>query len=276
MAILPTNGTHDLQDRFASTIIKLKRKENVVRNLFGRDYEGNPLAGAVKIPTRNTEVTVGDYDVVSGGALGTSATTYTTVTISQNKFINELIDLYEASAVPDSLQAQRLDSAAYSLGRVQELYAISKLEAGTASSNTTQSTTSTVYGNIVTEIAALKKLGIATSDLRIVVSVDTEALLYQDVKFSNSAGTLGAELIRDGVIGKIVGVNVVSSANLSADVEFIVFSPLWAQTVEEWAVMPSIVNLTDAAHIGASALQARMVYEDALLDATTCRVKKFV
>jgi len=283
--ILPTNGTHELQERYAQAIVALKRKENVVRNLFRKDYEGSPLSGAVKIPTRNTEVVVGDYDVAAGGTLGTGATTYTTVTISKNQYVNELIDGYEANAVPDNIIAQRLDSAAYSMGRTQELYAIGKLEATTSvETSTALLTTSTAYGAIVNSIATLKKLGININDIKVVVSVDTEATLYQDVKFSNSAGVLGAELIRQGVIGKIVGAEVYTSANLTQEgvaeddvnVEYVVFSPLWAQTVEEWMVMPSIQDLKDGKHIGASALQGRMVYEDSLLDVTTCRKKTYV
>jgi len=272
--LLPANGTHELQERYATTIIKLKRKENVVRNLFGRDYEGDPLSGAVKIPKRDAEVAVGDYDLADGGALSQGATEYVTVTIGQHKFINEMVDSYEANAVPDQLQAQRLDSASYSLGRVQELHAVSVIEAGTASANTTLSTESTAYKNVKTEIAVLKKLGIAPSDMRIIMSVDFEDTMFDDTKFANSAGALGAELLREGVVGKVTGVNTYTSANLSADVEFIVFSPLWAQTIEDWKVMPSFKNLTNE-YIGSSALQARMVYQDALLDATTCRVKKF-
>ena len=34
------NGTHYRQERYADAIVKLFRKQNVVRNEFSRDYEG--------------------------------------------------------------------------------------------------------------------------------------------------------------------------------------------------------------------------------------------
>ena len=282
--ILPTNGTHELQERYAKSIVAIKRIENVVRNLFRKDYEGNPLAGAVKIPTRNTEVTVASYDVASGVSLTTSATSYTTVTITQDKAVNELIDGYEANAVPDNIVAQRLDSAGYSLGRAQELYAIGQLEAnGTQGATTTETAANDVYSSILTDVKSLHKLGIAFNDLRIVISDDIWQKLLTDTKFSNTASTIGAELIRSGVVSKIGGVNVYVSSHMRDEddggdgynytTEWMVFSPLWAQTVEDWKVLPTINDLKDGSHIGASALQGRMVYEDTLLDSTTCLVK---
>ena len=40
-----------------------------IRSTFSRDYEGNPTAGAVKVPVRNMDVNVRDYDVKNGLAL---------------------------------------------------------------------------------------------------------------------------------------------------------------------------------------------------------------
>ena len=110
-------------------------------------------------------------------------------------------------------------------------------------------------------------------DMVVIVSADTELLLLTDEKFSNTAGTLGAELVRDGVIGKIAGVRVKMSADLSEGTEYIVFAKQWAQSVDEWKVEPQINDLMDGAHIGASALQGRMVYADKLTEETACRVK---
>ena len=286
MAIyLPDNGTHDLRIRYAQDIVALKRKENVVRNLFRRDYEGDPKGGAVNIPKRNTEVTVADYDVVSGVSLTTSATAYEQVLVDQNIAVNELIDGYEAAAVPDNLVAQRIDSAAYSLGRAQELYAISVLEDGaTAESTTTETAAANMYGAIIDSIRDVRKLGVNIADIKVVIPSTTWAKLLTDTKFSNTASTIGAELVREGVVSKIGGANVYVSDNLMVEdtayeagkdttTEYIVFATPWAQTVEDWVVLPAINDLKDGAHIGASALQGRMVYKDTLLDSTTARIK---
>ena len=284
--ILPTNGTHELQERYAQAIVALKRKENVVRNLFKRDYEGDPKAGAVKIPKRNTEVTVASYDVVDGVSLTTSATEYANVLVDQDEAINELIDGYEASAVPDNLVAQRIDSGAYSMGRTQELYAINVLQdGGTVDTTVTETAAADVYSSIVNYVKQLKKLGISINEIKIVISEDIWEKLLTDEKFTNTASSVGSERAMRGVVNLIAGAEVYTSSNLWEDeadattdgqdttTEFIVFSPLWAQTVEDWKVLPMINDLKDGAHIGASALQGRMVYKDTLLDSTTCLVK---
>jgi len=286
---LPTDGTHELRERYAADIVALKRKENVVRELFGRDYQGDPRGGSVMIPKRPTEVSAGAYDVVTGKALGTGTTAYEQVLVDEHIAVNELIDGYEADAVPDNLIAQRLDSAAYSLGRTQELYAIQVLEgSGTLEDTATETAKADMYETILTSIKNVKKLGIGISDIKVVISDETWVKLLTDVKFSNTAGTLGAEAIRSGVVGRIGGADVVTSSNLmdlnttfdedgthDVTTEYVVFSPLWAQTVEDWVVLPAINDLKNGTHIGASALQGRIVYKDVLLDATTCRVKTF-
>ncbi|MFA7099925.1 MAG: hypothetical protein WC143_07590 [Eubacteriales bacterium] len=282
--LLPTSGTHELQERYANAIIAIKRKQLVVRSLFGRDFEGDPKAGAVKIPKRNTEVAVGAYNVQTGKALTFGATEYVQVLVDQDQAVNELIDNYEAAAVPDNVVAQRLDSAGYSLGLTQEMYAIGVLQATTtAESSTAKLTVNDAYTSIVATIKELKKLGITPDMMRIVISPETEATLLGDVKYANTASQIGAELARDGVINKIAGVNVYMSPNLLYEgdvagddqVEYIVFSPLWAQTVEDWKVLPAINDLKDGVHIGASALQGRIVYKDTLLDVLTCRKKVY-
>ena len=55
-----TNGTHERQERYANAIVKLMRPMIKIRNTFSRDYEGNPVSGAVKVPVRNTDVAVKD------------------------------------------------------------------------------------------------------------------------------------------------------------------------------------------------------------------------
>lgn len=268
------NGTHNRQERYADSIVKLFRKNLVVRSEFSRDYEGSPVAGAVKVPVRATDVALNNYDVVSGVSLTTSATTYLNIPVDNHKAINELIDGYEASAVPDNLIAQRLESGAYSIGTTLELNAINELVThGTTEASTTALTESTAFKTIATSIKDVKKLGVDLMDVVVVVSPETELLLQTDDKFANTSGQLGAELVRNGVIGKIVGANVKMSANLPANVEYIVFAKPWVQAIDEWKVEPSVNDLMDGAHIGASALQGRMVYADKLTEATACRVK---
>ena len=263
-----TNGTHERQERYADEAVKLMRPVMKIRNTFSRDYEGKPTAGAVKVPVRNIDVVLADYDVKNGAPLSQSATTYKNIPVDNHKAINELIDGYEAAAVPDNMVAQRLESGSFVVARALEDDAIKALLTGTASTQGA-TTKETVYENILKDVAILSKLGVDKSRLKVAISYETEVLLLTDEKFSNTASQVGAELAREGIIGKINGVNVLTQdlgTKDGAAVEYIVYAIDWCQAIDEWSVEPSINNLADGSHIGASALQGRMVYTDALTD----------
>lgn len=264
---ITTNGTHERQERFASAIVKLMRPALKIRNTFSRDYEGNPVSGAVKVPVRNTDVALTDYDVKSGVALSQSATTYLNIPVDNHKALNELIDGYEASAVPDNLVAQRLESGAYTIAKTLEADAIDQLLKGTASKQE-DCTAENVYANIVKDIAILAKKGVDKSRMYVAIDYATETLLLTDSKYSNTASQIGAELAREGVVGKINGVNVIvedlSQNTAKTGIEYAVYGIDWCQAIDEWKIAPSVNNLSDGAHIGASALQGRMVYADTL------------
>lgn len=268
------NGTHKRQERYADTIVKLMRKEFNIRNEFSRDYEGSPVSGAVNVPTRNGDITLSDYDVLNGITMTQSATDYLPILVDGHKAFSELVDGYEAEAVPDNIKAQRLESAGYVTGRALELSAISALiNGGTVEESTTATTEDNVYKTIATSVKNLKARGIPTDGLRIAVSADTELKLLTDSKFANTSGSLGAELVRNGVIGKINGVQVKPNYLLPENVEYIVYAPAWCQAIDEWKVAPSFNNINDGKHIGASALQGRMVYKDVVTNALAVQVK---
>lgn len=268
------NGTHKRQERYADTIVKLMRKQFNIRNEFSRDYEGNPVAGAVNVPTRNNDITLSDYDILNGITMTQSATDYLQVLVDGHKAFSELVDGYEAEAVPDNLKAQRLESAGYVTGKALELSAIKALiDGGTTEASTSATTEDNVYKTIATSVKTLKARGIATNDLRIAVSADTELKLLTDSKFANTSGTLGAELVRNGVIGKINGVQVKPNYLLPENCEYIVYAPAWCQAIDEWKVAPSFNNIQDGKHVGASALQGRMVYKDVVTNRLAVQIK---
>ena len=271
-----THGTHERQERYAQAIVKLMRPSLKIRSTFSRDYEGSPVAGAVKVPVRNTDVAISDYDVKDGVALSQSATTYLNVPVDNHKALNELIDGYEASAVPDNLVAQRLESGAYTIARTLETDAISELLNGTASTQD-DCTAENVYENIVKDIAILAKKGVDKERMYVAIDYATETLLLTDAKYSNTASQIGAELAREGVVNKINGVKVIVQ-DLGEDendkaVEYIVYGIDWCQAIDEWKIQPAINNLSDGAHIGASALQGRMVYTDKVTNTEAVIVK---
>ena len=268
---IPTHGTHDRQEKYADAIVKLMRPQMKIRNTFSRDYEGDPVAGAVNIPVRALDVQVRDYDVKDGITLDQSATSYTQILINNNKAVNELIDGYEAAAVPDNLVAQRLESGAYEMAKTLEDDAIAVLKTGTASTQA-DSTEQNVYSNIVKDIAILAKRGIDKNRMYVAIDYTTETLLLTDEKYSNTASQIGAELAREGVVGRINGVNVIVE-DLGEGCEYIVYGVEWTQAIDAWKVPLGVYDLRDGAHIGASALQGRAVYKNALTDTNAVIVK---
>ena len=104
---------HANQERWASMVDAKLRNTLVTRDnlVFNTRYEGNPKAGKVKIPVRDTEVAVKAYDKASGIDPAAGTTTYLDLNINNDEAVNELIDGFDAASVPDGIVAERLDSA---------------------------------------------------------------------------------------------------------------------------------------------------------------------
>ena len=272
---IATNGTHKRKETYANEVLTIARSEMNIYEDFSTDYEVDGATGQINVPTRNGEVVLSDYDILNGISLTQSATDYLVLPIDKNYACNELIDGYEAEAVPDNIRAQRIESAGYSFGMKKEGFAIDALKTGTISTDTDALTKTTVYEKIAKEVSNMTKRNMKVNSMRIVVDADTELLLLTDDKFANTSGTLGEELVREGVIGKINGVPVKpnyllgnvtreegsgqSKANKTRKVEFAIYDKRFCQKYENWAVEPTINDLKDGKHIGASALQGRQV-----------------
>lgn len=254
------NGTHKRRETYANEVLAMAKSKVNIYEDFSTDYEIDGATGAIKVPTRNATVTISDYDILNGVQLTQSATDYVDLPVDKNYAINELIDGYEAEAVPDNIRANRIEAAGYSLGLKKENMAINALVTdGTTSSDTTALTEETAYKKIAAEVSNMKKRNMEVAQMRIVVSADTELLLLTDDKFANTSGQLGAELVREGVIGKINGVPVKPNYLLPENVEFIIYDKRFTQKYEVWAVEPTIKDINDDKHIGASHLVGREV-----------------
>lgn len=267
-------GTHKRKETYSNQILAIARAEMNIYEDFSEDYERDGVTGQINVPTRNGEVKVTDYDIKEGISLSQSATDYLPLPIDKDYGVNELIDGYEAEAVPDDLKAQRIESAGYSIGMKKEKMAIDALMQGTVSSDKTALTTANVYAKIVREVKNMKKRNMKAASMRIVVSADTEELLLTDEKFANSSSTVGAELLREGVIGKIAGVPVKTNYLMDEDVEFVVYDKRFCQKYEVWKKEPSIEDIKDGKHIGSSALQGRQVGGLMVTNALGVQIKK--
>ena len=268
------NGTHERRETYADEVMTLAKATTNIYEDFSEDYEVDGATGQINVPTRSAEVTISDYDVKNGVELTQSATNYVALPVDQNYAVNELIDGYEADAVPDDLRANRIEAAGYSMGLKKENLAINALiKKGTKSADTSPLTESTVYKKIAADITNMKKRNMNIATMRVVVSADTELLLLTDDKFSNTSGSLGAELVREGVIGKINGVYTKPNYLLPENLEYMIYDKRFAQKYEVWSVKPSINNLADGKHIGASALQGRQVGGLTVTNALAVQIK---
>ena len=260
---------HELQERWSSLVLAklradLKLKDGVV---FNNDYEGSPAAGAVKIPVRDTEVAVSDYDKANGIEATEGSTTYVTMTIGNDKAINEIIDGYDAEAVPDNLIADRLDSGAYALAaQIDKDGAATLLEGGTPITITAP-TADTIYDQLVDIRTAMSKANIPDDGKRyFLVTPDTYALILKDKDHFIHATALGDEVIANGIVGKIAGFNIIEWNDDTENLVGIAGHPQFATRATEFSVDVQLQDLSGSGkYIGASAVQGRNVYDHMVL-----------
>ena len=268
---------HELQVRYASLVDKKLRATLVKKpgTFWNTRYQGNPKAGMVKIPVRDAEVAIAAYDHNDGTALTFGATSYLDMAIDKEYAVNELIDGYEAEAVPDNLLADRLDSAGYSMSLQVEKDGTTCLEtAATALGDTTAITPATIYGLIVDARTAMSTAYVPNDGRRwLAASPATFGIILKSPEFI-AASNLGDTVKQSGALGRIAGFNVYEDATLSATTDFIVGHPDWCHYVEEWKVGVTVNNLADGKHIGASAVQGRSVYGFKVSKPKTVYIKK--
>lgn len=267
---------HAHQERWSSLVDAKLRQTLVTRDnyIFNTNYEGNPKAGKVKIPVRDTEVTVKDYDKAKGVNLETGNTSYMDLDIDKDKAVNELIDGYDAASVPDNLVADRMDSAGYSLALEMDVASISMLEA-TAGVNVcatkTAATEQTAYKEILAAKTYLGRQGVPQEGRWMIVSPEFMSTLMMDDHFIRQ-GDLSQEMKNAGASGAVAGFAVFESNNLMFEdatavsgkkttTEFIAGHPNWCHRVQEWAVNIHAQDLSGSGnYIGASAVQGRKIY----------------
>lgn len=229
--------------------------------LLRRRYEGNPTAGAVKIPVRDTEVAVSDYDKANGITATNGDTSYTTLNIDKDKAVNEIIDGFDAESVPDNLVADRLDSAGYSLAAQIDTDGGTTLLAGSTAMGVEQLTKDNIYDTIVDIRTAMSKAKIPNDGKRyLLAKPETMSLILKSPEFIK-ASSLGDAVVQTGAVGKIAGFLVAEWNDNTANLAMIAGHPRFATRVKEWSVPVKKQDLSGSGkYIGASAIQGRMIY----------------
>jgi len=258
---------HTAQERYSDMVLAKLRAELVLKDgvVFNNDYEGDPTAGAVKIPTRDTEVTASDYDKANGLAPTTGATDYVTLPINIDKAVNEIIDGYDADAVPDTLVADRLDSAGYSLANTIDTDGATELLGSGTVVGIASIDKDTIYAALVAQRTAMTKANIPASGRYALCTPDTIALIVTSPQFTQ-ASSLGDDVKQSGVIGRIAGFSIIEYNDSTANLAMICGHPRFATRVNEWQVPVKLQSLDGSGkYIGASAVQGRMIYAHKVL-----------
>ena len=254
---------HEAQERYSDLVLAKLRAELVLADgfVFNNDYEGDPKAGAVKIPVRDTEVAVSDYDKANGLAPTNGSTSYTTLVIDKDKAVNEVVDGYDAASVPDKIVAERLDSAGYSLAAQIDTDGATVLIAGSTVTNIASLTKDNIYSAIVDIRTAMSKAKIPDDGKRyLLVTPDTFALILKSPEFI-SASDLGDTVKQNGILGKIAGFLVKEWNDSTANLAMIAGHPKFATRVHEWQTPVKVQDLAQSGQfIGACAVQGRRIY----------------
>lgn len=267
---------HANQERW-SRLVDIKLRNTLVTRdnlIFNTRYEGDPKAGKVKIPVRDTEVAVKAYDKAKGLDPESGTTTYLDLLIDQDEAVNELIDGFDAASVPDGITAERLDSAGYALGLSIDKKSIDALEGAsgaTVAATKTAATETNAYKLVLEAKRVLSRKGVPSDGRFLIVAPEFLEVLMLDEHYIKQ-GDLSQELVQSGVVGRIAGFNVFESNNMDFEsttrvttkkttTEFIAGHPNWCHRVMEWQVPVHLQSLAGSGnYIGASAVQGRKIY----------------
>lgn len=265
---------HEHQERWSKLVLAKLRQELVLKDgvVFNNDYEGSPAAGVVKIPVRDEEVQVSDYDKANGIQGTNGSTAYENMPITKDKALNEIIDGYDANAVPDNLVADRLDSAAYSMAKQIDTDGGTTLLAAATVDNETELTKDNIYSKIVDIRTRMNKANIPNDGKRYLLALpDAMALILKSPEFI-SASSLGDEVKQTGAIGKIAGFLVIEWNDTTANLQMLAGHPRFATRATEFAVDIHLQDLSGSGkYIGASAVQGRKVYDHKVLRSVAIR-----
>ncbi len=280
---------HIAQERYSSLVDEKLRATLVTKDnlIFNNRHEGDPKAGKVKVPVRDTEVEVKKYNKQTGAAISSGSTNYFDINIDNDEAVNELIDGFDAASVPDGITAERLDSAGYSLALsidTKSIRALEQTDGITVATTKTAVTENTAYKAVLAAKRTQSRLGVPNDGKRwLIASPEFMEVLLTDDRFIKQ-GDLSQELVQSGVVGRIAGYNVFESNNTMFEdttvvtdkkttTEFICGHPNWCHRVQEWSVPVGIKNLTND-YIGASAVQGRKIYGIGISKPQTVYVKR--
>ena len=217
-----------LQDRY-SKLVEAKLAAEIVQKdgvIWNNDYEGDPKAGAVKIPVRGNASVV-SYDKQNGATKSFTNGSYDTLAIDKDYAVNEVIDGYDAAAVPDNIVANRLDAAGEGLALQQNTDGtVELLDKATVAGQSSATSKTNIYERLVDIGASMSKDFVPKTGRFALVNPDTMALVRKSAEFT-AASQLGDTVKQTGAVGMIAGFMVFEDATLPAHANVICGHKNW-------------------------------------------------
>lgn len=264
---------HELQVRY-SKLADIREKAQLVTKdnvIFNTRYEKDPVAGTIKIPVRGA-ANIRAYNKATGLNLEETDTAYITVTLDHDVAMNELIDGFDAAAVPDDVVADRIEAGADGFANTLDVEGLLELAKNGSVTTGNALTKSNVYDEAINARTALSKASLPLNGRYVIVTPEVYSLMLKDSNFVK-ASDLGQKIIETGAVGQIGGLNVYESVNLGAyeveedgttytiEPQIVAGHPNCATRVEEWAVGVHVQDLSGSGkYIGACAVQGRKVF----------------
>jgi hypothetical protein len=264
---------HELQVRY-SKLADIREKAQLVTKdnvIFNTRYEKDPVAGTIKIPVRGA-ANIRAYNKATGLNLEETDTAYITVTLDHDVAMIELIDGFDAAAVPDDVVADRIEAGADGFANTLDVEGLLELAKNGSVTTGNALTKSNVYDEAINARTALSKASLPLNGRYVIVTPEVYSLMLKDSNFVK-ASDLGQKIVETGAVGQIGGLNVYESVNLGAyEVEedgttytiapqIVAGHPNCATRVKEWAVGVHVQDLSGSGkYIGACAVQGRKVF----------------
>ncbi|MEG2272978.1 MAG: hypothetical protein RSC05_11955 [Acinetobacter sp.] len=191
---------------------------HVFANLVNREYEGEISAygssvkinqiGAVtaKKYTKNTDITAPEE----------LSATDKTLTINQQDYFNFQVDDIDKAQARASVMDDAMRRAAYALGEVSDKFLANTMATGAtiAIAGDTALTAANIYETMVKFKVAMDKRNTPAMGRWIVLPPEAVGLIALDQRFSNTAGQLGQDTVKNGWVSKAVGFDIYMSNNV--------------------------------------------------------------
>ena len=249
-------------------------KAHVVANLVNRDYEGEikQYGDTVNI-NQIGAITVSNYtentDISDPQQL---ETTQKVLTIDKQKYFNFQIDDVDAAQVRSSLMDAAMQRAAYALAEETEKAILNEMD--TNATNKLAPSEALDASNVYKELVGVKlkmdKANVPTVGRYLIISPETHSLLLQEDRFVSTGGAMAEGILRNGLVGQVLGFDVYLSNNLdsltngNAAIAGVKMAVTFAEQITETEAYRMEKRFADAVK-GLNVFGCKVLYPDALV-----------